>query len=314
MISWVLGRGGLLGSSVERQLACRGQIWTPQVPFLWGNELAFEEEIDRSVEQFVEFVGAKKWTILWCAGIGVVSSPTDLLKGEFSKIEYLLDRLSKCSSQFLRQGCLFYASSAGGVYAGSQHPPFTELTEPIPVGGYGQQKLRCEKLFTEFTDKFETSSVIGRIANLYGPSQNRSKGQGFITAICNAMISRKPIQIFVPLETIRNFVYVDDAASLISEIILDTSAQNLSIKLIKIVASESNVSLGQVVGETTRVFGRRPHVVLTQTEQGKHHLMDLRLESIIDAGVAPQTSTSLAIGMDRIRLHLLSELQSANLA
>ena len=119
MISWVLGRGGLLGSSVERQLAYSGQIWTPKAPFLWGNELAFEEEIDRSMEQFVEFVGAKKWSILWCAGIGVVSSPIDLLKGEFSKIEYLLDRLSKCSSQFLRQGCLFYASSAGGVYAGS---------------------------------------------------------------------------------------------------------------------------------------------------------------------------------------------------
>ena len=59
MISWVLGRGGLLGSSVERQLAYSGQIWTPKVPFLWGNELAFEEEIDRSVEQFVEFVGAE---------------------------------------------------------------------------------------------------------------------------------------------------------------------------------------------------------------------------------------------------------------
>jgi UDP-glucose 4-epimerase len=282
--------------------------------FHWDDESAYEEQINQTVERFVEYVGVEKWSILWCAGIGVVSSPTDLLKGEFSKIECLLDRLSKCSSQFLRQGCLFYASSAGGVYAGSQFPPFTELTEPIPVGDYGKQKLQCEKLFTEFTGRFGTSSVIGRIANLYGPSQNRSKGQGFITAICNAVISRKPIQIYVPLETIRNFIYVDDAASVIADHMLNVSKQNFGGVLIKIVASESNVNLGEVVGETARVFRRKPHVVLTQNDDTKHHLIDLRLKSIITTDSVTPNPTSLTVGIDRVRLHLLTELQSANLA
>lgn len=314
MIAWVLGRGGLLGNSVEKQLVRSCQIWAPKPTFLWGDESAFEEQINQAVEQYVQNVGIEKWSILWCAGIGVVSSSSDLLNGEVQKIEYLLERLSKCPSQFLLQGSLFYASSAGGVYAGSQFPPFTELTEPIPVGLYGQHKLHCENLFIEFTRKFQTPSVIGRIANLYGPSQNRSKGQGFITAICNAMVTRKPIQIFVPLETIRNFIYIDDAASIITDQIINVSYQNLDGVLIKVIASDRNISLGEVVGETARVFGRRPQVVLTQTEEGKLHLMDLRLKSIIHTDIALQTSTSLAIGMDRIRHHLLSELQSANLA
>ena len=36
----------------------------------------------------------------------------------------------------------FLASSAGGVYAGSADPPFTEHTEPAPISPYGQAKLR----------------------------------------------------------------------------------------------------------------------------------------------------------------------------
>ena len=314
MIAWVLGRGGLLGSSVEKQLVRSCQIWAPKPTFLWGDESAFEEQINQAVEQYVQNVGIERWSILWCAGIGVVSSSSDLLNGEVQKIEYLLERLSKCPSQFLLQGSLFYASSAGGVYAGSQFPPFTELTEPIPVGLYGQQKLQCENLFIEFTRKFQTPSVIGRIANLYGPSQNRSKGQGFITAICNAMVTRKPIQIFVPLETIRNFIYVDDAASIITDHILNFSKQNFDRVLIKIVASESNVNLGEVVGETARVFRRKPHTVLTQNEDTKHHLIDLRLKSIITTKNVMQNPTSLTVGIDRVRLHLLTELQRANLA
>ena len=313
MISWVLGRGGLLGGSVERQIARSSRVWAPSKQFFWNDVSAFKSEISQSINQFMEFVGTENWAILWCAGVGVVSSSTDVLDSEVQKIQYLLDQLSKCSSQFLRQGNLFYASSAGGVYAGSQLPPFTEQTDPIPLGDYGRQKLYCEKLFSDFTCNYPTSSVIGRIANLYGPGQSRTKGQGLITTICRSSLLGKPIEIYVPLETVRNYIYIEDAASLVVGLMNHIADIDEVKTLTKIIASDQNVSLSFLLAECTRVFKKRPQVVLTQAHNANLQTVDLRMEPSRNTTTDQYEFTSLAVGIDRIRCQLLAELQNGNL-
>jgi len=314
MISWVLGRGGLLGGSVERQIARSSRVWAPSKQFLWNDVSAFKGEISQSINQFMEFVGTENWAILWCAGVGIVSSSTDVLDSEVQKIQYLLDQLSKCSSQFLRQGNLFYASSAGGVYAGSRLPPFTEQTDPIPVGNYGRQKLHCEKLFSDFTLNFSTSSVIGRIANLYGPGQSRTKGQGLITTICRSSLLGKPIEIYVPLETVRNYIYIEDAASLVVGLMNHIADIDEVKTLTKIIASDQNVSLSFLLAECARVFKKRPHIILTQAHNANLQTVDLRMKSSANTTTDQYEFTSLAVGIDRIRCQLLAELQNGNLA
>ena len=314
MISWVLGRGGLLGGSVERQIARSSRVWAPSKQFFWDDISEFKSEISQSINQFMEFVGTENWAILWCAGVGVVSSSTDVLDSEVQKIQYLLDQLSKCSSQFLRQGNLFYASSAGGVYAGSQLPPFTEQTDPIPLGDYGRQKLYCEKLFSDFTCNYPTSSVIGRIANLYGPGQSRTKGQGLITTICRSSLLGKPIEIYVPLETVRNYIYIEDAASLVVGLMNHIADIDEVKTMTKIIASDQNVSLSLLLAECTRVFKKRPQVVLTQAHNANLQTVDLRMEPSRNTTTDQYEFTSLAVGIDRIRCQLLAELQNGNLA
>jgi UDP-glucose 4-epimerase len=313
MISWVLGRGGLLGGSVERQIARSSRVWAPSKHFIWDDVSAFENEINQSIKQFMEFVGTENWSILWCAGVGVVSSPSDVLNSEVHKIQYLLERLSECPSRFLRQGSLFYASSAGGVYAGSRFPPFTEQTDPIPVGDYGRQKLYCEKLFSDFTHSFFTSSVIGRIANLYGPGQSRTKGQGLITTICRSTLLGKPIEIYVPLETVRNYIYIEDAASLVVGLMKHINNIDEVSTLTKIIASDQNVSLSFLLAECARVFKKRPHIVLTQAHYSNLQPIDLRMESNSKTTTDLCEFTSLAVGIDRIRCQLIAELQNGNL-
>ena len=313
MISWVIGRGGLLGRSVEQRLDDLGRTWAPTAPFHWNDQTEFEAEIDKSVSEFIEQVGSEKWSIHWCAGIGVVSSSLEVLSSEIKKIEIFLSRLSQSSSRFLHQGVLFYASSAGGVYAGSKGPPFTEATVPSPIGNYGLQKMQCEALFSRFTQDFGTSSVLGRIANLYGPSQNWHKGQGVVTTICRSMLLRKPIEIFVPLETIRNYIYVDDAACDIANTVSYMSNQDFGGSLIKIIAAEYNSSISELLSESSRVFGKRPQIVLTRKKNSGVQIVDLRLRSTIEISAPRFRYTTLAVGIDRIRRQLLSELQKGNL-
>jgi UDP-glucose 4-epimerase len=313
MISWVLGRGGLLGGSVERQIVRAGRVWAPSKHFFWDDDAAFEKQINQSVEQFMEFVGADNWSILWCAGVGVVSSSSDVLNSEVQKIQRLLGRLSECPSQFLQNGNLFFASSAGGVYAGSECPPFTEQTEPIPVADYGRQKLHCEKLFADFTRSFSSSSVIGRIANLYGPGQSRTKGQGLITTICRSTLLGSPIEIYVPLETVRNYIYIDDAASLVVGLMNHIANIDEVKTLTKIIASDQNISLSFLLAECARVFKKRPHIVLTRAHNSNLQTVDLRMESSTNTTTDQYGFTSLAVGIDRIRCQLLAELQNGNL-
>jgi UDP-glucose 4-epimerase len=313
MISWVIGRGGLLGRSVEQRMGDLGSTWAPTAPFNWNDQTEFEVGIDQSLDEFIEQVGSEKWSIHWCAGIGVVSSSLEILNSEVKKIEFFLNRLSQSPSRFLHQGVLFYASSAGGVYAGSTVPPFTEATVPSPIGNYGLQKMQCEGLFSRFTQDFGTSSVLGRIANLYGPSQNWHKGQGVVTTICRSMLLRKPIEIFVPLETIRNYIYVDDAACDIANIVSYMSNQDFGGSLIKIIAAEHNSSISELLSESSRVFGKRPQIVLTRKKNSGVQIVDLRLRSTVEISAARFRYTTLAVGIDRIRRQLLSELQKGNL-
>jgi UDP-glucose 4-epimerase len=313
MISWVIGRGGLLGRSVEQRMGDLGRTWAPTAPFNWNDQSEFEVGIDQSLNEFMEQVGSEKWSIHWCAGIGVVSSSLEILNCEVKKIEIFLNRLSQSPSRFLHQGVLFYASSAGGVYAGSMDPPFTEATVPSPIGNYGLQKIQCEGLFSRFTQDFGTSSVLGRIANLYGPSQNWHKGQGVVTTICRSMLLRKPIEIFVPLETIRNYIYVDDAACDIANIVSYMSNQDFGGSLIKIIAAEHNSSISELLSESSRVFGKRPQIVLTRKKNSGVQIVDLRLRSTVEISATRFRYTTLAVGIDRIRRQLLSELQKGNL-
>jgi UDP-glucose 4-epimerase len=127
------------------------------------------------------------------------------------------------------------------------------------------------------------------------------------------MLLRKPIEIFVPLETIRNYIYVDDAACDIANIVSYMSNQDFGGSLIKIIAAEHNSSISELLSESSRVFGKRPQIVLTRKKNSGVQIVDLRLRSTVEISATRFRYTTLAVGIDRIRRQLLSELQKGNL-
>ena len=80
-------------------------------------------------------------------------------------------------------GGLFVASSAGGVYAGSSDPPFTERSVPRPISPYGRQSWNTSVSATLWGEAHGIPVLIGRIANLYGPGQDMSKAQGLVSQL-----------------------------------------------------------------------------------------------------------------------------------
>ena len=57
--------------------------------------------------------------------------------------------------------------------------------------------------------------MIGRIANLYGPGQNLDKPQGLVSQLCAAHLERRPVSIWVSLDTLRDYLYAPDCAQMV---------------------------------------------------------------------------------------------------
>src|SRR5262245_43665921 len=174
--AWVVGAGGLLGSSVAEALPRffpGSAAWTPAQKFSWSDPAALEAELAAASKAFL--AASKSWMVLWCAGAGVVGTSAEAMARETRAFQILLEALGGSR----QPGLFFLASSAGGVYGGSRSAPLTEDTAPSPVSDYGRAKLQQEEILAAWAAaRPEISTLTGRISNLYGPGQNLSKPQG----------------------------------------------------------------------------------------------------------------------------------------
>ena len=87
------------------------------------------------------------------------------------------------------------------------------MTATQPVSPYGFAKLDQEGLVATWAEATQVRTIVGRLANLYGPGQNVAKPQGLISQLVLSTLLRRPTSIYVPLDTMRDYLYVDDAGT-----------------------------------------------------------------------------------------------------
>lgn len=290
-LTLVVGAGGLLGSAVRRELGRRAwPLATVAVP--WGDD-------DRTVEVLGDEISrlaraGRPWRVVWSAGAGVIGTSEQQLHNEVQVLERVLERVEGALGD-PADGGIFVTSSAGGVYGGSSGPPFSEETLPVPISPYGHAKLAAEQVAARFAERSGLPTAVGRIANLYGPGQDISKPQGLISQLCKAHLFREPLSIYVPLDTARDYVFVDDCARMVLDTLERTvSAGGLHTKLI---ASEQAVTLGVILAELRRVTKRRPQVVLGVSPMARFQVKDLRFRSVVWPDLRRHVTTTLPAGI-----------------
>ena len=190
-------------------------LWRPPEPISWLAPGAGAPDLRRQVGEFLRVAGDRPWSVAWCAGAGVTGTSAQALQLELAALRETLDALAGAPRG--SDGAFFFASSAGGVYAGVGAPPYDESSPVHPLGAYGQAKLDAETLVTDWSHATGTPSLIGRIANLYGPGQNLAKAQGLISQICRSHLTGQPLSIYVSLDTLRDYFFAPDCAGLIVE-------------------------------------------------------------------------------------------------
>lgn len=301
VISWVVGRGGLLGRSVEPALGADSALWQPRRSFSWGDEKRSMLEIHDAARDFASTVGNHPWRVAWCAGSGFVGTPLSALEGEKSALSALLDSLADAPQLKAANGSFFLASSAGGVYAGADAAPYSEDSPVVPLSEYGRTKLEQEHIAARWSNQTSVPLLIGRLTNLYGPDQDLAKGQGLINQVCLRIIARRPLRLYVPIDTMRDYLYARDAGRLVADALRKLRLESLRGKpplvVTKILASHQPATIATVLAQFKWITKRPVSVTFATSSDSRFQVRDLRVRSTTWTELDRRPFTPLSEGM-----------------
>lgn len=309
-LTWVVGAGGLLGSAVVREAVAEGRP-THRTAVPWSNRELAVDVLAADAEELA--ARHARLQLAWCAGAGVIGTSDQDLEDEVRLLDGFLDRMRGIVGRHGTQVSMFLASSAGGVHAGSEQPPFTELTVPVAISPYGHAKLAAEESARRFADETGAHLLVGRIANLYGPGQDISKPQGLISQLCRAQLAREPLSLYVSLDTARDYIYVADAARMVLAGMDTVDHREAPASTTKILASQSPTTLAAIIGELHRLTRRRPIIVLGTSSMARFQVRDLRFRSVVLTELDALVSTPLPEGISATLSSIGRDLRAARL-
>jgi UDP-glucose 4-epimerase len=157
----------------------------------------------------------------------------------------LIELASECG---VKKIC--FASSGGTVY-GLREKVLTEddLTEPFSP--YGIIKRTIESFLQYARAKSGLNYDIYRISNVYGEGQQIHKGLGFINTALENIVLKQPITIYGNGEIVRDFIYVEDVAKLLTL----SLNKGFSDSDIYNISSNNPVSLNDLIGIMKNALG-----------------------------------------------------------
>jgi UDP-glucose 4-epimerase len=278
-LAWVIGEGGLLGSSLKIELARDGRTpFSPSSSFAWGNAAELTEQFAIALKQFEALANKEdRWEIYWAAGTGNMHSKASDLKSE-TKALAMLVKLIQGSTLDMSVGTFQFSSSAGAIYAGSSEQVITEDSPIAPINPYALEKLEQEKLIAQLQKCDPRFTIlISRISSVFGRRKKKTSEQGLLGQMAEKVVRNEVIHIYVPLETLRDYIHVDDAArAIVSAVHL---AQSEGGQSIKIIAAQSSYSIAQIIAMFKKIGRRHVRVVSHTIESSKYYRRGVRFES-----------------------------------
>jgi len=318
---WVVGRGGFLGSRLERlaRQEVPGAVpWVPAAPrFSWNEPARLALELGDAARAFGEEVRQRgaPWMALWCAAAGGVGASPEALRRETDTLRQFLGSLGAALGRGADRssGTLLFCSSAGGVYGDSLELPLTERSPCWPISAYGRTKLGQEADVLRWVRETPgVSCLVARLSNLYGAGQSLDRTTGLIARLSQSLFHRRPLHVYVPLDTLRDYLHVGDAARYVLRCLDRLRRADRPTSLVKIFASEQSISIAGVIGIFTRVVKRAPRIICMPDSVSRLQPSRLRFRSLAWTDHAPHMM-DLAAGIREVHQAHLSLFQHGRL-
>lgn len=301
MIAWVVGSGGLLGSALCRALCNKGtELFSPAERFRWGSEFALTSQLEAAVRAFASRIdGMHRWEIYWAAGVGTMGGSEADFALETRILSQLLHLVASEPRIMATPGAVAFASSAGAIYAGSLDYIISENSSPAPTTPYAREKLRQEGLVRSFVlSNCKMAALIARISTLYGPGQSFGKQQGLLAHIARCILRHQPIQIYVPFDTVRDYIAADDAASMMVAVL--RAINNKPGVLMKIIASERPTTIAEIISIFKQIARRAPRIITSASRLSSIYSRRIQFQSIVAKECARIPRISLLVGISQV--------------
>ena len=295
-IAWVIGNGGLLGSALCRALRSKGTaIFSPTQAFCWRDAGKLQSQLAAAVQSFgLQAQAADRWEIYWAAGVGTMGSAIGALTPETDAFAVLLRSIGAQAQLNARPGALALASSAGAIYAGCTHEVINDDTAPAPTTPYAHEKLKQEDLLVALTrTNPKWSGLAARISTLYGPGNSHTKQQGLIAHIARCILQNKPTHIYVPIDTIRDYITADDAAA---SIITGMHRMDGMGFCARIVASGQPTTIAEIISIYKRITRRNPRIVTSASKLSSVYSRRIQFHALNQHALR----TSLLVGIAQV--------------
>ena len=301
--AWVIGAGGLLGGALARALEQQGDtdLHAVEQDLAWGRNELLALQWDREVAAFAKTsAGAGRWLLVWAAGVSSMSSDASILSVESRALDLLLERLMAEPVLRTTPGCLVLASSAGAIYGQSREDVICEASAVAPGTAYALHKLAQEgKIRRVVEARSGWTALLARYSTLYGPGQSRDKAQGLISQFARRIVANEVVHIYVPLDTIRDYIFVDDAAERTLAVLRDVRGRP-GFVVLKIIAAEQATSIAQLVGVLRRVSRRPVRLVTSVNKLSSLYVRCIRFRSEEPAGQPHGICRGLHIGIHQV--------------
>lgn len=145
-----------------------------------------------------------------------------------------------------------FASSGGAVYGREPRDgvAFRESDVCAPLNPYGIQKLSMENYLRTACEQGWLQATVLRISNAYGELLATERRQGLVGVAMARVLAGRAVKVFGPLETVRDYVHVDDVAKAFG-LALDWDERGVKFRVYNVGAG-----VGHSVQEVLELIGR----------------------------------------------------------
>ncbi len=301
VVAWVIGSKGLLGSALQRALQYSdARLFEPAEHFCWHDEVVLHRQLLAAVKSFAEFTeGCSNWQIYWAAGIGTMSSKKQELATETRTLSTVLKLIESEPALVAVNGSFAFSSSAGAIYAGASDDVITEKTAVAPTTDYAREKLKQENLISEFVNNnVRLTALLARISTLYGPGQAKGKRQGLLAHVARCLLKNQSVHIYVPFDTIRDYIAADDAAYVIRKA-MQVLAGKPGVH-VKIIASEHPTTIAEIISVFKKIARRKPRIVSSASKLSDLYTRRIQFQSITVPIGRRVLKTSILVGISQM--------------
>lgn len=265
----LLGGGGLLGTAMRGAVRRRGLHGLTFSGLPWGDPETCEAILRAAHEARFAEGGVREapWLVLWCAGGGNVGADPRAMAAETDLLTRFATMVRDLTEQYRTRTAFSFASSGGAIWSGSSHRVLDEQTPPAPIHPYGRAKLEQEAILRDTLAGDPGIALrCARISNLYGCRPAARPPSGLIGHLVRNALRRTPTSIYVPLDTQRDYVHADHAASLMLGDVVDALDQPAGAPLVDLIASGRSETIAAVVATLERVLTRRVPLTVGYSE------------------------------------------------